>query len=271
LGGWQRDCWHTLFTQPAMFTGMPLLRGEYRCIFSYYFECKAGPSRAFYFETCASWPPEADGVAYALLHVHYWEKPGIGVSGLPKHVNLRRAWPVDLAQLRRRAEGLVLGPLPPPTGMAKCDVKPWHTAMTQFLHRYYRADVDPVSARIVFTHQLLPSHLVVGRERRRVRNGWSNRRRPEQEVHGQARLEFSGRRALPVSARERVPTWLCRSRGTVGSRSCSANVRRGDSDVYGSSRRARRYCKACLAWARRRAQAMPRAGARARKRAWCIC
>eukprot|EP00037_Helgoeca_nana_P031798 m.410650 g.410650 ORF g.410650 m.410650 type:complete len:732 (-) comp28469_c0_seq2:687-2882(-) len=142
---WQRDCWQTLFNQPAVFAGMHLLRGEYRCIFSFYFDCIPGPSRAYYFET---WPLDADEISHALLHVHYWDKPDIEQPGLPKHVNLRRAWPVDLPQLRLRAEGHVLGPLPPPTGMAKCDVKPWHTAMTQFLHRYYRADVDPAAERV---------------------------------------------------------------------------------------------------------------------------
>jgi hypothetical protein len=128
---WQHGCWQALFNQPAVFAGMHLLRGEYRCIFTFYFDCKAGPSRAYYFET---WPLSDDEISYALLHVHYWDEPDIEQPGLPKHVNLRRAWPVDLAQLSLRADGDVTDPVSPPPGIADCDVKPWDKAMAQFLH-----------------------------------------------------------------------------------------------------------------------------------------
>jgi hypothetical protein len=90
--------------------------GEYRCCYSYYFECTTAliPSRAYYFE---SWPVGMAEPVMLVVHIHYWDKPGPDEPGKPKHVNMRRAWRIDLDGLRRRAEGHEASPVPRPPGI----------------------------------------------------------------------------------------------------------------------------------------------------------
>eukprot|EP00037_Helgoeca_nana_P028399 m.333949 g.333949 ORF g.333949 m.333949 type:complete len:701 (+) comp27745_c4_seq1:2-2104(+) len=124
---WTEACWLAHFAVPTV---NPVAESEYRCTFSHAFSCKAGPSRAYYFK---SWPAGAVGTVDLCLHVHYWTEPTPTEPGRPKHINLRRAFPVDMAELQRRVDGDTNDPMPPPVGMVK-DTKPWTTAMAQFVH-----------------------------------------------------------------------------------------------------------------------------------------
>ena len=125
---WLHECWGRLFQAPTLGA---VGEGQYRCFFAHSFDCKAGPSRAYYFE---SWPAGEPGPpVIVLIHVHYWDMPPVDSGGRPKHINVRRGWRVDRAELQRRADGDCHDPVPPPADM-RADLPMWVNAMKQFLH-----------------------------------------------------------------------------------------------------------------------------------------
>jgi hypothetical protein len=124
---WLHECWRRIFQEPTL---EPVGEGQYRCFFSHSFDCDAGPSRAYHFE---SWPVGVAQPLVVLLHVHYWSMPDDGAPGLPKSINVRRGWRVDRDELKQRAEGHTHDPIPPPPGMT-ADRGVWVKAMGQFLH-----------------------------------------------------------------------------------------------------------------------------------------
>eukprot|EP00038_Savillea_parva_P002322 m.113352 g.113352 ORF g.113352 m.113352 type:complete len:2116 (+) comp10798_c0_seq3:312-6659(+) len=133
---WVKVCWTTYFGGKP--TAGPVVEpGEFRCTFSHDFTCHWGesPSRAYYFE---AWHEVADSAKLVNLciHVHYWKKykPAPMECGKPKHINLRRAFPVDMSEIQKRVDGTTQDPIPPPEGMVKHDRPNWINAMSQFCH-----------------------------------------------------------------------------------------------------------------------------------------
>jgi hypothetical protein len=61
---------------------------------------------------------------YFMLHVHHWNLPGENDIGLPNHVNLRQAWPIDPVQL---AMADPASRQPPSTLLSNFDKKCWNT------------------------------------------------------------------------------------------------------------------------------------------------
>jgi len=119
---WLDRRWRELFSDSGPTKAGAVAEGEYRCVFSHYFDCTPGPSRAYYFE---SWPRGAAEPVFLLIHIHYWDKPARDEPGLPKHVNVRRAWQINLDELRLRSDGLAQDPVPPPAGMSSGDQNLW--------------------------------------------------------------------------------------------------------------------------------------------------
>jgi hypothetical protein len=119
---WLGSSWRKFFSNNSPTTADTVDKGNFRCFFGHYFDCEAGPSRAYYFE---SWPKDAPEPVVIMVHIHYWDKPGPDEPGLPKHVNVRRAWRIDVDALRHRAEGHTQDPVPPPQGMSKGDRGTW--------------------------------------------------------------------------------------------------------------------------------------------------
>jgi hypothetical protein len=119
---WLDRRWRELYSDSAPTQAGAVAEGEYRCVFSHYFDCTPGPSRAYYFE---SWPRGAAEPVFLLIHIHYWDKPARDEPGLPKHVNVRRAWQINPDELRLRSDGLTQALVPPPAGMSRGDQNLW--------------------------------------------------------------------------------------------------------------------------------------------------
>jgi hypothetical protein len=130
---WQLECWMLHFGRCEFVPesqDSTLERGQFRCLSGHYFDCKAGPSRAYYLE---SWLSNAATPVYLVLHVHFWTDPA-HEFGLPNHVNCRRAWAINLDELQQRADGRVSTALAPPADMSQKDAKVWTQTMDQFVH-----------------------------------------------------------------------------------------------------------------------------------------
>eukprot|EP00035_Acanthoeca_spectabilis_P028036 m.468936 g.468936 ORF g.468936 m.468936 type:complete len:1038 (-) comp27975_c0_seq1:34-3147(-) len=92
--GWLCARWREFFCgeMKPVDPATALVRGTFKCFLSHSFDCIAGPSRAYYFET---WPTAASSATRVVVHAHYWERPADTEPGLPKHINIRKCWLVE--------------------------------------------------------------------------------------------------------------------------------------------------------------------------------
>jgi hypothetical protein len=119
---WLAYSWGALFTANMPSAHSHPEPGEYRCIFIR--DDLERRSRHFYFE---SFPEGLDEPVCLLLRVVYFE------PGRVKHVNVRRAWQIDVNELSSRATGHTRTPIPPLSGMSKFDSRLWEMFTRELL------------------------------------------------------------------------------------------------------------------------------------------